>query len=107
MVGPSESRPERRTSATSSSSRSSSQGSESEIVRTDATGSLRHGGRQLDHVEVVAPALVHSVDRGEICLLKLARDGADADLLVVDRAQRGDLGRRADHEYLVGEVEVG
>ena len=38
IVGPSESRPERSTSATSSSSRSSSHGLERPIVRTAATG---------------------------------------------------------------------
>ena len=33
--------------------------------------------------------------------------GADADLVVVDRAHRRHLDRRAGHEDLVGHVEVG
>src|SRR6188508_3380224 len=85
MVGPSESRPERSTSATSSSSRSSSQEEERPIVRTDATrASLGDGGRQLDDVEVVGPALVDAVDCREVRLLQLAGDRPHADLVVVD-----------------------
>src|SRR6188508_2949893 len=106
IVGPSESRPERSTSATSSSSRSSSQGEERPIVRTDAIRSLRDGGRQLDDVEVVAPALVDAVDRCQVRLLELTRDRPDADLVVVDCAQRCDLGGGADHEDLVRQVEI-
>src|SRR4029450_5657592 len=44
IVGPSESRPERSTSTTSSSSRSSSHGEERLIVRTDATGAYATAG---------------------------------------------------------------
>src|ERR671918_2426664 len=105
IVGPSESLPERSTSATSSSSRSSSQGLESPIVLTAAT--LRRGGRHLDDVEPVAPALAVALHRVEVCLLQLTRDRTNADLAVVDRPDGSHLGRRADHEHLVGEIQVG
>ena len=48
-----------------------------------------------------------AANRVEVRLLQLARDRADADLLVVDRAHRRHLGGGAAHEHLVGEVQVG
>ena len=56
----------------------------------------------------MAPALAPPVDRVEVRLLDLLRHGARRpDELVVDLADRRHLGGRADHENLVGEIEVG
>src|SRR3954470_9240088 len=104
-VGPSESVPERRTSSTSSSSRSSIHGAlrlMRVVVVNDSTA------RELRHeVEPLRPALALPADGVQVRALDLSRDVADADLVVVDRAKRRHLRRGAAHEHLVREVEVG
>ena len=106
IVGPSESRPDRRTSATSSSSRSSSHGSRREHSSrgrhylggaADISTTSRHWPHRLRPCTVIAGR--------RFCSSRVT--GPDADLAVVDRAQRRNLRRGADHEYLVGEIEVG
>ena len=58
-------------------------------------------------LEPVLVALDLAAHGGEVGLLELAGDLARvADLAVVDRADRHDLGRGAGEERLVGEVEV-
>ena len=72
-------------------------------VRRDA-----HAARELRHVvEPLRPPLALAADGVEVRRLQLQRDSADAELVVVDRAQRRHLGGGAAHEHLVGQVEVG
>src|SRR5262249_52931346 len=85
IVGPSDNRPERSTSATSSSSGSSSQGFESGTCRVieliaGPSRIVRSRGSvdDVDDVEPVVPALVDAVHSGEVCLLQLQSERADA-----------------------------
>ena len=107
IVGPSDSRPDRSTSTTSSSSRSSSHGLES---ATCLSADTQASAGERDISTTSSQSLQRSsapVDRVEVRLLQLERHRADADLPVVDRPHRRDLRRRPDHEDLVREVEVG
>src|SRR5674476_1620591 len=88
IVGPSESRPERRTSRTSSSSRASMYGPESGTGLTScftpgSFSSLGFGGGRV--LEPLRPPVTAPVHRVEVRLLDLQRDGAGrADDVVVD-----------------------
>src|SRR3954471_5479421 len=79
IIGPSDSRPERITSRTSSSSRSSRKGPESgtaprtSCFTTLLISSLGLRGRRV--LQPVRPPLVAPLARLEICLLNLERDG--------------------------------
>src|SRR3954466_4491433 len=83
-VGPRDSQPDRSTSSTSSSSRSSIHGALRLILACAvATGAL--ATRELrDVIEPLRPPLALAPDCLEIRLLQRERDGADADLVVVD-----------------------
>src|SRR5215207_118997 len=133
ITGPIESLPERSTSRTSSSSRCPMYGLESgiRVIATTDRRPLtpgraglrpglaseaakrrysRFGGSALRDggvLEPVAPALAAAADGFEVGLLERERHRPGRpDLVVVDRADRGHLGRGADHEDLVREVEV-
>src|SRR5205814_99682 len=54
-----------------------------------------------DVLDPVGPALGPAADGVRIDPLQLERDRADADLVVVNRPERGDLGGGAGHEDLV------
>src|SRR3954447_22896959 len=106
IIGPSDSRPERSTSRTSSSSRSSRNAPESGTGRASCFTSRLLRGRRV--LEPVTPAVGAALAGVEVRLLDLARDRPRAaDDVVVDLADRRHLGGRAHHEHLVGEVEVG
>ena len=106
IVGPSESRPERSTSATSCSSRSSSHGLESPIVRTDATRYAADGDistassqwlqRSLRPCTVSRYAACNSRVTGPTPISRSSTERTGATSVAVP-----------DHEYLVREVEVG
>src|SRR3954464_8985131 len=106
IIGPSESLPERSTSRTSSSSRSSTYGPESGTGLTScftagACSRRRLGSRRI--LEPVRPAVAAPVHRVEGRLLDLDGDRArPADDVVVDLADRRHLGGGADHEHLIG-----
>src|SRR5688572_28593902 len=74
-------------------------------LRAPTSGTSRSG------IDVLVPVLVAidlAAHGGEEHFLDLAGDGAGlADLAVVDRADRDDLGGGAREERLVGGVEVG
>src|SRR5665647_2051953 len=105
IVGPSESRPERRTSRTSSSSRASMYGPESGtgITSCFTRGSFSSLGLGCGRVlEPLRPPVAAPVHRVEVRLLDLQRDGAGrADDVVVDLADRRHLCCGAHHEHLV------
>src|SRR3954471_3248331 len=106
IIGPSDNRPERSTSRTSSSSRSSRNAPDSGTGRASCFTSRLLRGRRV--LEPVAPAVATALARVEVRLLDLARDRSrPADDVVVDLTDRRHLGGRADHEHLVGEVQVG
>src|SRR5436190_447164 len=130
IVGPRESRPERSTSSTSSSSRSPIQGRASGIsFRAGVAGSrvsraergdklatrkmrqhfsgLSFCGRALGVLEPLRPALAAPAHGVEVRRLELERHGPHPELDIVDLAQRRHLGGGAAHEGLVGEVEIG
>ena len=107
IVGPSDSRPERSTSRTSSSSRSSRYGLESgtrrvPVLLTPAAGAAR---RRTRASAPSAPRRRGTVSRYAFWISSVT--GPTPDLVVVDRADRRHLGGRAGHEDLVGEVEIG
>src|SRR5215208_6013539 len=103
ITGPSESRPERSTSRTSSSSRSSRYGRESGIK--GVLSSL--GARRECVLQPVLVPLGTAADRVQVGLLELEGHGAHADLDIVHAPHGRHLGRGAAHEDLVGEPEVG
>src|SRR5665213_772701 len=111
IIGPRESRLERRTSSTSSSSRASTYGPDSGTGITSCckTGSVLRLGLGCRRVlEPVRPAVATTVHGVEVRLLDLHRHRAGtADHVIVDLADRRHLRGRTDHEHLVGEVEVG
>src|SRR6478672_7148648 len=105
-VGPSESQPERSTSSTSSSSRSSIHGA-LRLIRSVAVDTRVSAARELRYgVEPLLPALTRATNGVEIRLLDRERDLTDADLVVVDRAQRRHFGSGAAHEHLVRQIEI-
>ena len=116
-VGPSERCPERSTSSTSSSSRSSIQGAESAIAarrRCSRAAVLErrqaHARRASCSARARATAPSGRSRRAPCRGTPSAAARvivADADLVVVDRPHRRHLGGGAAHEHLVGEVEVG
>src|SRR5215213_6416427 len=103
IIGPSESRPERSTSRTSSSSRSSRYGRERGIK--EVLSSL--GARREGVLQPVLVALGTPAHRVQVSLLQLERHGPDADLDVVHAPDGRHLGGGAAHEDLVGDHEVG
>src|SRR5215212_537666 len=130
IVGPSESRPERSTSRTSSSSRSPIHGRASGIsCRAGVAGSrvcraerrdklatrkmrqhfsgLSFRWRALGVLEPLRPALAAPPHRIQVSRLQLERHRPDSELDVVDLPERRHLRGGAAHEGLVGEVEVG
>src|SRR3954452_14666036 len=115
IAGPSDSRPERSTSRTSSSSRSPRNGRESGMRWAGGLGlvckaELRARGlgrAELDALEPVVPARIAlAADEVEVRSLQLLRDRSDPELVVVDRPDRRHLGRGAAPEHLVRQVEV-
>src|SRR3954447_6787256 len=103
--GPSERRPDRRTSRTSSSSRSSRYAPESGTVRVTLTLRRRLAGGH--DVEPLRPTLVRALHRVQIGPLDLRGDRPrSADLVVVHRVHRRDLRGGAGHEELVRDVEI-
>src|SRR5207247_566525 len=129
IVGPSESRPERSTSSTSSSSRSPIHGRASGTsFRAGRAGSrvsrperrdklairkmrqhfsdLSFGRGALGVFEPLGPPLAAASNGVDVRRLELERDRADAELDVVDLPQRSHLSGGAAHEGLVGEVEI-
>src|SRR3954470_12286764 len=130
IVGPSESRPERSTSSTSSSSRSPIQGRASGTsFRAGGAGSrfsraerrdklatrkmrqhfsgLSFCGRSFGVLEPLRPALAAPAHGVEIGRLELERNRAHAEPDVVDLTDGSHLSGGAAHEGLVGKVEIG
>ena len=105
-VGPSESRPERSTSSTSSSSRSSIHGrGERDAPRRRAHARAASCSGRARATATSGRSTPRTVSRYAFWSSRVIV--ADADLVVVDRPHRRHLGRRAAHEHLVGEVQVG
>ena len=103
-VGPSDSQPERSTSSTSSSSRSSIHGALRLIRLVAVLNCARAAGR----ARATAPSArscPRTVSRYAFWIASVI--SPDAELVVVDRAERRHLGGGAAHEHLVGEVEIG